>query len=157
MRYRFIYAFILPMMFLTLSACGSKTPPTQAAMQGEGVISSLRALSAAYGNKDLDSFMGAISDNYKDRDALSASVSAVFRKYEVLQFHVQYRKMLIMIEDRGAIKAVFNWDAEWRKSGGVVHKDGGRSTFVFEPKNDRLLSFEGKNPFLPVEGQGKQQ
>ncbi len=156
MRFRSIYVLILPVTLGILFACSAKTPPTQAAMQGEGVISTLKALSSAYENKDLDSFMGAISDNFKDREALSASISAVFRKHEAVHFNIQYKKMLILIEDRGAVKAAFNWDAEWRKAGGAAQKDGGRITFVFEPKNNRLLSIEGKNPFVPVEGQVKQ-
>ena len=57
--------------------------------------------------------------------------------------------MLIMIEEKGAIKTTFNWDGEWLAAGGTTQKNGGRVTLVFEPGSFKLLSIDGKNPFVP--------
>ncbi len=139
-------------------ACGETKPPTQAAVKGNSVISALRDLSHMYEKKNLPGFMNSVSGNYKDQQAFSASLAAVFSKYETVRLTAQYPKMIIMIDEKGAARATFNWDSEWRTAGGNVQKDGGRVTFVFDPRDSKLASIEGKNPFIPqpVEVPGKQ-
>jgi hypothetical protein len=154
---------ILPFLAITLllftaSACSAKKPPTQSAVKGNSVISALRDISHLFEKKNLPGFMNAISDNYKDRQNFSASLASVFAKYETVRFTVQYTKMIIMIDDRGMTKAAFNWDSEWQTAGGDVQKNGGRVTFAFDPRDNKLVSMDGKNPFIPqpVETPGKQ-
>jgi hypothetical protein len=68
--------------------------------------------------------------------------------------------MIIMIEQTSQMRVTFTWDAEWLASGGASVKDGGRVTMVFEPGDFKLLSIDGKNPFLARPGEtpgGKQQ
>ena len=140
--------FIAALLF-TASACGSAKPPTAPATQGNKVIASLQDLSSMYGKKNLSGFMRLISDGYKDRQELSAALEAVFAKYDTAQFTVQYSRMYITVEDKGMTRATFNWDGSWETKGGSVLKNSGRATFVFDPKDARLVSFDGKNPFLP--------
>ena len=54
--------------------------------------------------------------------------------------------------------AAFNWDSEWQTAGGSVQKNSGRSTFIFDPRETKLVSIDGKNPFIPqpAETPGKQ-
>jgi hypothetical protein len=94
-----------------------------------------------------------VSDGFRDREAFAKSLNAVFAKYDTIRFNIQYTKMLIMIEEKGQIRTAFNWDAEWLAAGGALQKNGGRVTFVFDPGNFKLLSIDGKNPFVPAEKQ----
>jgi hypothetical protein len=115
-------------------------------------------MSRTYGRKDLSAFLGQIADAYKDRQAFAASLDSVFAKYETVRFTIQHTKMLITVEERGMTKAAFNWDSEWQTAGGSVQKNSGRSTFIFDPREAKLVSIDGKNPFIPqpAESTGKQ-
>ncbi len=148
---------IITLLFLS-SACSEKKPPTQTAVKSSGVITTLRDLSHMFEKKNLSGFMNSVSDDYKDRQSFSSSIEAVFNKYETVRFTVQYAKMIIMIDEKGITRAAFNWDSEWQTAGGNVQKNGGRVTFVFNPKDSKLVSIDGKNPFIPqpVTTPGKQ-
>ena len=103
----------------------------------------------SYEKKDLDSYLSEVASGFREREAYSKALAAVFSKYETIRFNIQYSKMIVMIEEQGTIKASFNWDAEWQGAGGMTQKDGGRVTLVFEPGDFKLISIDGKNPFLP--------
>lgn len=147
----------LAILFLLFSAaaCGKK-PPQQAAVQGQRVLSAIRDITQAYEKKDLGKFMGAVAKDFPDRPSLEQAAGRVFAKYEAIRFTVQYTKMLVMIADRGNIRATFTWDGEWRTAGGKIVKDGARVTLVFDPGNYKLQAIEGKNPFVPAESPVKQ-
>jgi hypothetical protein len=144
---------IIIVMLLASSACSSKKPPEQAAVRSKNVLSILRAMSQAYEKKDLDAFMADVSGSYPDRDKFAKTLATVFAKYETIRFNVQYAKMIIMIEQKGPIRAAFTWDAEWKMSGGDTMKDGGRVTLVFDTGTFKLASVDGKNPFLAQPGE----
>jgi hypothetical protein len=148
----------LILLLLALSACGEKKPPTQAATKGSSVVGALRDMSHMFEKKNLPGFMNSVSDEFKDRQAFSTALEAVFKKYEAVRFTVQYTKMILTIDEKGATRADFNWDSEWRTSGGDIQKNGGRVTFIFDPKENKLASIDGKSPFVPqpVELPGKQ-
>ena len=152
---RTLSALIVSCLLLTLSACAT-APPKQAALQGESVLTAMRGLTRAYESKDIDLFLEKISPPYAEKQSLMQTTAMVFSKYQTIRLKVHYTKMLIMAEDRGNIKATFTWEGEWQTSGGKTHKDGARTTFVFDPKEYKLLAVEGKNPFVLVENQGKQ-
>jgi hypothetical protein len=101
--------------------------------------------------------MANVAPGYKDREALSSSLASVFSKNETIRFNIQYTKMLIMVEEKGPIRTTFNWDGEWHAVGGATQKNGGRVTLVFDPGSFKLVSIDGKDPFvpLPVEQPGK--
>jgi len=141
------------LMFLSAVACSKKTPPTQAALQTQGALLTLRDLTGAYENKQLSSFMDKVSKDYPNRQAFSQSVAGTFTKYDTIRFTVHYTKLVVMIDEKANMKIRFNWDGEWQTTGGKIVKDGGGVSFVFDPKGARLLSLEGKNPFIPQESQ----
>jgi len=141
------------LMFLSAVACSKKTPPTQAALQTQGALLTLRDLTGAYENKQLSSFMDKVSKDYPGRQAFSESVAGIFTKYDTIRFTVHYTKLVVMIDEKANMKIKFNWDGEWQTTGGKIVKDGGGVSFVFDPKGARLLSLEGKNPFIPQESQ----
>ncbi len=153
---RILSLIIAILMLLSSAACSKKTPPTQAAIQTHDALSSLRDLTAAYEKKQLGSFMDKVSKDYPSRQTFSQSIAGIFTKYDTIRFTVQYTKMFVMIEEKAKIKMTSNWDGEWQTAGGKVVKDGGRVSFVFDPKGAWLLSIDGKNPFIPQESQGKQ-
>lgn len=144
-------------LLFTTSACSEKKPPEQAAVKSKNLLSALRAIGKAYEKKDLSSFMDNVAPGYQNREALSRSLAAVFLKNETIHFNIQYTKMLILVEEKGPIKATFNWDGEWLAVGGTTQKNGGRVTLVFDPGSFKLMSLDGKDPFvpLPVEMPGK--
>ena len=148
---RILSLFIAVLMFLPAVACSKKTPPTQAAVQAQGALLTLRDLTGAYEKKQLSSFMDKVSKDYPNRQAFSQSVAALFTKYDTIRFTVQYTKMVVMIDEKANIKMTFNWDGEWQTTGGKIVKDGGGVSFIFDPKGARLASLEGKNPFVPQE------
>ncbi len=154
---RIISFFIVAALLLFSSACSEKKPPTRAAVKGSGVVGALRDLTHMFEKKNLPGFMNSISDNFKDRQAFSASLEDVFKKYETVRFTVQYTKMIVMVDEKGASRADFNWDSEWQTAGGSVRKNSGRVSFIFDPKDGKLASIDGKNPFLPqpAEAPGK--
>jgi len=149
-----ILIFIITVMLLvtSTSSCAKKAPE-QTAVKSKNVLAALRDLSKAYEKKDLAAFMAGVAPGYRDRDALAKSVNEVFAKYETIHFNIQYNRMLIMVEEKGMTKAVFNWDAEWLAAGGALQKNGGRITLVFEPGSVKLVSIDGKNPFVPQPGE----
>ncbi len=146
---RFVSLFALTALLLFSSACAEKKVPNQAATKGAEVVNTLRDLSHMFEKKNLAGFMNSISDNFKDRQTFSQSIEDVFKKYETVRFTVQYSKMLIMIDEKGASRADFNWDSEWQTGGGSVQKNSGRVAFVFDPKDGKLASIDGKTPFIP--------
>lgn len=155
---RLLLLFLIIVFLMTSLSCGSKKVPDQAALKGKDILVMLREISSAYEKKDLNSFLSLLSEKYRDRDDLANSLRGVFAKYETIHFNIQYTRMIIMIEQNGQTASTFSWDAEWQTAGGASIKDGARATLIFEPKSNKLLSIEGKNPFLaqPGEAPGKQ-
>ena len=155
---RIVSLLAITLLLLTASACSAKKPPDQSALKGRSVLSTLKDLRSAYEKKDLSSFMNNVAPGYQDREALSKSLADVFVKNATILFNIQYTKMLITVEEKGPIKTTFNWDGEWTAVEGTTQKNGGRVTLVFEAEGFKLLSIEGKDPFvpLPVELPGKQ-
>jgi hypothetical protein len=152
---RTLSLLVITMLVFFAAACSDKKPPDPAAIQGKNVLSVLRAMSQFYETKNLNAFMSDVSANYRDRAAFSSSIAAVFSKYQTIHFNIQYTKMLIMTKEGGQIRTSFNWDAEWLGAKGTSQKNGGRVTLVFEPGKFKLVAIDGKNPFVPVENQGK--
>ena len=150
---RILSLIIAVLMLLSAVACSKKTPPTQAALQTQGALLTLRDLTGAYEKKLLSSFMDKVSKDYPNRQAFSESVAGIFTKYDTIRFTVQYAKMVVMVDEKANMKVKFNWDGEWQTTGGKIVKDGGGVSFIFDPKGARLLSLEGKNPFVPAEAQ----
>ncbi len=152
---RRLMTLLFGLVFLMASfACNSKKlPPEQVAVKSKNILTSLRDMTSAYEKKDLDAFLSGISDQYHDRDDFAKSLADVFKKYSTIHFNIQYSRMIILISQNGQIEATFTWDAEWQTAGGTSVKDGARVTLVFEPKNNKLLSIEGKNPFLAKPGE----
>jgi hypothetical protein len=140
-------------MLIVFPACSGKKPPEQAAVKTKSVLSVLRGMNKAYEQKDLDAFMSDVSASYPDRASFAKSLAEVFVKYEAVHFNIQYAKMLIVIEEKGQTRTTFTWDAEWLTRGGGTLKDGGRVTLVFEPSDFKLVSIDGKNPFLAQPGE----
>jgi hypothetical protein len=147
---RILSLLAILLLLFSAAACGKK-PPQQAAIQGQRILSAIRDITQAYEKKDLGSFMDAVAKDFSDRPSLEQAAGRVFTKYEAIRFTVQYTKMLVMIADRGNIRATFTWDGEWRTAGGKIVKDGARVTLVFDPRDYKLQAIEGKNPFVPGE------
>lgn len=142
-------------LLIALASCSEKKPPEVAAYQGKKVLEVVRTLAKEYQDKDLGGFMDEIAKTYPGREAFETSIKAVLNRYESIRLTFHNTKMLVLVPDRGTIKAEVNWDAEWRTSAGGMIKDGGRVTLVLDPKDFLLVAIEGKSPFLPVEKQGK--
>ncbi|HET6363890.1 MAG: hypothetical protein ACM30F_05435 [Nitrospirota bacterium] len=155
---RILFFLLVSSLLLTAAACSTKKTPEQSAIQGNKVISTLQDMSLTYEKKDLAAFMAQIDNSYKERQAFVKSLESIFAKYETVRFTIQYTKMLITVEYKDMTKAAFNWDSEWQTAGGSVQKNSGRSTFVFDPRETKLVSIDGKNPFIPqpAETPGKQ-
>ena len=137
-------------ILFTTSACSAKKPPEQTAVRSKNILAALRDINKAYEKKDLSSFMDNVAPGYQDREAFSSSLAALFLKNETIHFNIQYTKMLITVEAKGPIKATFNWDGEWLAVGGTTQKNGGRVTLVFDPGSFKLMSIDGKDPFVPL-------
>jgi hypothetical protein len=150
---RVLILFALFTLVTAVSACSEKKPPEPAAVKSRNILSVIRSLNKSYEKKDLAGFLSDVADNYADRDVLIRSLTALFSKYEVIHFNIQYTKMLIMVQDKGPIKASFNWDGEWVVSGGALQKNSGRTTLMFDPVNFKLQAIEGKNPFVLQQGE----
>ena len=140
-------------VLIMFPACSGKKPPEQAAVKSKNVLFVLRGMNKSYEQKDLDAFMSDVSADFPGRVAFAKSLTEVFSKYETVHFNIQYAKMLVMIEEKGPVRATFTWDAEWLTAGGSAVKDGGRVTLVFEPDSFKLASIDGKNPFLAQPGE----
>jgi hypothetical protein len=137
------------LLFAALTSC-AKEPLKDAGTLGESTLGAVRNLASAYARRDLDGFMERVAPAYPDRDAFRKSVDGVFSTYQSIRFTIQERKMLIESEFKGNIQATFTWEGEWKTSGGKILTDGARVTLVLDAKNFRLLSIEGKDPFLPA-------
>jgi len=155
---RIVSLLAITALLLTASACSAKKTPDQSAIKGKNVLAALRDMRSAYEKKDLSSFLDNVAPGYQDRKAYSMSLADVFLKNETIRFNIQYTKMLITIEEKGPVKASFNWDGKWKAVGGATQKNGGRVTLVFETGSFKLISIEGKDPFVPqpAELPGKQ-
>jgi len=150
---RFFTLFILTAMLASATACSEKKAPEQISARSKSALSVLHDMTHAYETKDLNAFMTNVSGSYRDRDAFSKALGLVFAKYTTIRFTIHYTKILIMIEDRGLIKPTFTWDAEWIAPDGATMKDGGRITLGFEQGSVKLLTIEGRNPFLAQPGE----
>ena len=155
---RIVSLLALTALLFVAPACSAKKTPDQSAIKGKNILAVLKDMRQAYEKKDLSSFMDNVAPGYQAREAFSKSIADVFLKNETIHFNIQYTKMLIIVEDKGPIKATFNWDGEWIAVGGTTQKNGGRATLVFAPGSSKLMSIEGKDPFVPqpVEMPGKQ-
>ena len=142
-----VLALILLPLALLLSSC-AKDPLKQAGLQGEGTLEAVRGLANAYERRDLDGFMDRVSPVFDGRDALKAEVEKIFATYQNIGFSVQTRKMLFTVEHKGNLLATFTWEGEWGTTGGRIVKDGARVTFVLDAGTYKLLSIDGKNPFV---------
>ena len=96
--------------------------------------------------------MDKVASAYPDREAFAKSVEKIFSTYQTIRFKLHYTKMLVMVQDKGNIKATFTWEGEWKTTGGRIVKDGARVTLVFDPGTYKLLGIDGKNLFMPVGG-----
>ena len=146
---RLLSLAVLIAMLVSASACGGKKPPEQALAKSKNVLSTLRELNRSYDAKNLDAFMADVSDAYTGRDAFSRELGSVFKRSASVRLSIHYNKMVIMMDQTGKLKPTFTWDAEWVGADGASQKDGGRVTLVFESGSFKLLSVDGKNPFLP--------
>lgn len=128
--------------------CATTPQPRQSALQGEGILTALRGLVKNYEARDRDAFLEGLSLKYPAREEFSQALAGVFAEYQTARVRIQYPKMVITIDDRGA-RLISTWDSELRTEGGKIVKDGARSTFLFDPGTFKLLGIEGKNPFVP--------
>jgi hypothetical protein len=146
---RMLSLLALTALLFVAPACSEKKVPDQAAIKTKNVLTTLRDLGAAYEHKDLSSFMANVAPVYPGREAFSKSLGIVFSKNQTIRFNIQYSKMLITVEEKGNIRTTFNWDGEWHAVEGTTQKNGGQITLVFEPRDFKLLSIDGKDPFVP--------
>lgn len=149
---RVVFIIGIAALLVTGFGCGGKKPLDPTAMKTENILSVLRDMGRAYEKKDLDALMKHVADDYQSRDAFETSIKKVFDKFETIRFNIQYTRMLIMIQEKGRIRATFNWDAEWVSPKGTTQKGGGRVTFVHDQGSFKLIAIDGKNPFIPTEG-----
>jgi hypothetical protein len=143
-------AAITLLLALMISSC-STVPLGKAGLQGESVLAAIRDLTGAYERRDLDTFMDKISSAYPDRAGFGKSVEKIFSTYQAIHLKLHYTKILVMVQDKGNIKATFTWEGEWQTTGGKIVKDGARVTLVFDPGTYKLLGIDGKNMFFPSE------
>ena len=149
MKRSFAAAIIL-FLALMISSCAT-APLGKAGLQGEGTLSAVRELTSAYEKRDIDVFMDKISTAYPDREVFGKSVEKIFSTYQSIHIKVHYTKILVMVQEKGNVKATFTWEGEWQTTGGKIVKDGARITLVFDPDTHKLLGIDGKNLFIPSE------
>jgi len=147
---RSLSAVIALFLALTLSSCG-KVALGPVGIQGENVLSAVRDLKGAYERRDIDSFMDKVSTAYPDREGFQRQVERIFSTYQTIRLRLHDNKMIVMVQNKGNIKATFTWEGEWKTSGGRIVKDGARVTLVLDPGVYKLLSIEGTNLFVPSE------
>jgi len=133
---------------LMISSC-STVPLGKAGIQGENTLAAVRGLTSTYERRDLDAFMDKISIAYPDREGFAKSVEKIFSTYQAISYKLHFNKILVMVQDKGNIKATFTWEGEWKTTGGKIVKDGARVTLVFDPGTYKLLGIDGKNMFIP--------
>jgi len=138
------------LLLFALSSCSEKTPPQPEGLMGKKLLSTVRELAHTYEKRDQGGFMGLVLPAAANRAEWERSIKVVFAKYDTIHFSFHNTKMLVVMPDRGSIRASVNWDAEWSTANGELVKDGGRITLVFDPKDLLLADIEGKNPFVPA-------
>lgn len=149
MKYSFCAVIVL-VLALLISSC-STVPLGKAGLQGEGTLSAVRELVGAYEKRNIEAFMDKISTAYPGREGFEKSVDTIFSTYQSIHIKVHYTKILVMVQEKGNIKATFTWEGEWQTRGGKIVKDGARVTLVFDPDTYKLLDIDGKNLFIPSE------
>ena len=145
---RILSLIAITTLLLAAGACSGKKQPEQTAVRSKSALSVLRNMVSSYEKKDLPVFMADVANNYQDRKAFSASLAAIFSKNESIRLNIPYTKMIILVQENAQVKVTFNWDGEWMAAG-ATQKNGGRATLILEPGTFKLLSIEGKNPFVP--------
>ena len=146
-----LFAILSALIIVILTASCGKAPLGKVGLQGESVLSAVRDLTSAYERRDLDAFMDKVATAYPDREGFQRAVEKIFSTYQTIRFKLHYNKMLVVIQDKGNIKATFTWEGEWKTSGGRIVKDGARVTLVFDPGSYKLRGMEGTNLFVPSE------
>jgi hypothetical protein len=141
-------AVIVLILALILSSC-STVPLGKAGIQGESTLAAVRDLTGAYERRELEAFMEKVAPAYPEREAFRTSVEKIFSTYQTIRFKLHFTKILVMVQDKGNIKATFTWEGEWQTTGGKIVKDGARVTLILDPGTYKLLSIDGKNMFIP--------
>jgi hypothetical protein len=144
-------AVIALFLALMISSCG-KVALGPVGLQSEKILSAMRELKGAYERRDIDAFMDKVSTAYPDREGFKRKVETIFSTYQNIRLKLHDNKMIVLIQDKGNIKATFTWEGEWKTSGGRIVKDGARVTLVLDPGVYKLLNIEGTNMFVPSEG-----
>jgi hypothetical protein len=80
-----------------------------------------------------------------------AEVSPGTELSETIRLKLHDNKMMVLVQNKGNIKATFTWEGEWKTTGGKIVKDGARVTLVVDPGTYKLLGIDGKNMFIPSE------
>jgi hypothetical protein len=142
--------FLYLPLVLVVSGCG-KVALGPVGIQGENVLSAVRDLKGAYERRDIEAFMDKVATAYPDRDGFQRQVEKIFSTYQTIRFKLHDNKMMVLVQDKGNIKATFTWEGEWKTSGGRIVKDGARITLVLDPGVYKLLNIEGTNMFVPSE------
>ena len=137
-------------LVLAASGCG-KVALGPVGLQSEKILQAVRDLKGAYERRDIDAFMDKVATAYPDREGFQRTVEKIFSTYQNIRFRLHDNKMLVVIPDKGDIKATFTWEGEWKTAGGRIVKDGARITLVLEPGAYKLLAIEGTNMFVPSE------
>ena len=141
-------AAIALFLALAISSCAT-TPLGKAGIQADSTLTAIRGLIGAYERRDIDAFMEKVATAYPDRAAFQTSVEKIFTTYQTIRFKLHFTKILVMVQEKGNIKATFTWEGEWQTTGGRIVKDGARVTLVFDPGTYKLLGIDGKNMFIP--------
>jgi hypothetical protein len=136
---------------LLLSACG-RASLTQAGIQGESSIATVRDLTSAYERRDIDAFMEKVSSAFPERAAFQQSIERIFAAYQTIRFKAIFNRSLVTVPTKGSIKMTFTWEGDWQTGGGKIVKDGARVTLLLDAGTYKLAGIEGKNPFIPTEG-----
>jgi len=147
MKHSFTVVIVLLLALMT-SSC-STVPLGKAGLQGEGSLAAIRDLTGAYERRDLDAFMEKIAPAYPERETFRTSVEKIFSTYQIIRFKLHFTKILVMVQEKGNIKATFTWEGEWQTTGGRIVKDGARVTLVLDPNTYKLVAIDGKNMFIP--------
>lgn len=140
---------VFTLFFAVMSSSCGTVPLGKAGLQGESTLSAIRDLTGAYERRDIEAFMEKVASAYPEREVFRTSVEKLFATYQKIHFKLHFTKILVMIQEKGNIKATFTWEGEWQTAGGKIVKDGARVTLVFEPTTHKLLGIDGKNMFLP--------
>jgi len=143
------YAAVITLLLVFVISSCATSPLGKAGLQGEGTLAAIRDLTGAYEQRKFDAFMEKISTAYPDRDGFGKSVDKIFSTYQIIRYKLHFTKIIVLVQDKGNIKATFTWEGEWKTTGGRIVKDGARVTLVFEPDGYKLVGIDGKNMFIP--------